>query len=99
MSRLALARRRAARLFGVAVLGVSTVVGGGVLAGSQATSAPAHQSIESRITALLKRMTLTEKLEQMQLLSDGQVTDADARKGVGGVFSLTDPVKINHLQH
>jgi beta-glucosidase len=44
-------------------------------------------------------MTLSEKLEQMQLLSDGQVTDADARKGVGGVFSLTDPQKINHLQH
>jgi beta-glucosidase len=44
-------------------------------------------------------MTLDEKLEQLQLLSDGQVTDADAQKGVGGVFSLTDPEKINHLQH
>ena len=43
-------------------------------------------------------MTLTEKLQQLQLLSDGQITDADAAAGVGGVFSLTDPVKINHFQ-
>ena len=44
-------------------------------------------------------MTLEEKLQQIQLLSDGQVTDADARKGVGGVFSLVDPQRINELQH
>src|SRR4029079_3141250 len=47
---------------------------------------------------LLKRMTLTEKLQQLQLLSDGQITDADAKAGVGGVFSLTDPAKIDHFQ-
>ena len=35
----------------------------------------------------------------MQLLSDGQITDADAKAGVGGVFSLTDPAKIDHCQH
>ena len=35
----------------------------------------------------------------MQLLSDGQITDADAKAGVGGVFSLADPAKINHFQH
>ena len=44
-------------------------------------------------------MTLDEKLQQLQLLSDGQITDADAKAGVGSVFSLTDPAKINHLQH
>ena len=44
-------------------------------------------------------MTTKEKLQQVQLLSDGQVTDADAKAGVGGVFSLTDPAKIDHLQH
>jgi beta-glucosidase len=44
-------------------------------------------------------MTLGEKLEQMQLLSNSQVTDNDAKNGVGGVFSLTDPQAINHLQH
>ena len=44
-------------------------------------------------------MTTKEKLQQVQLLSDGQVTDADAKAGVGGVFSLVDPAKIDHLQH
>jgi beta-glucosidase len=43
-------------------------------------------------------MTADEKLQQLQLLSDGQITDADARAGVGSVFSLTDPAKINHFQ-
>jgi beta-glucosidase len=51
------------------------------------------------VNALLAKMTLDEKLEQMQLLSDSQATDDQAKKGIGGVFSLTDPQKINHLQH
>jgi beta-glucosidase len=65
----------------------------------QPTRRPADQDIEARVSALLARMTLDEKLQQLQLLSDGQVTDDDAKKGVGAVFSLTDPAKINHLQH
>src|SRR4051812_29776955 len=60
--------------------------------------APSH-GIEAKVNALLSKMTLREKLQQVQLLSDGQVTDADAKAGVGGVFSLVDPAKINHLQH
>jgi len=98
MSGLTLPRRRATRLLGVAVLGVGVVVSGGIVA-SQATSATVGHSIESRVSALLHKMTLSEKLEQMQLLADWQATDDEARKGVGGVFSLTDPAKINHLQH
>lgn len=62
------------------------------------TRGPADQSIEKRIDRLIRKMTTAEKLQQVQLLSDGQVTDADAKAGVGGVFSLTDPAKINHLQ-
>jgi beta-glucosidase len=59
----------------------------------------ADKSIEKNVDALLRKMTTKEKLQQVQLLSDGQITDADARAGVGGVFSLVDPVKINHFQH
>src|SRR3954454_11958179 len=44
--------------------------------------------VNKKVDALLDRMTVKEKLQQVQLLSDGQVTDADAKKGVGGVFSL-----------
>jgi len=62
------------------------------------TRGPADRSIEKRIDQLIGKMTTAEKLQQVQLLSDGQITDADAKAGVGGVFSLTDPAKINHFQ-
>ncbi len=89
------------------VVALSAAVGGSVLAGTRSgdeaalapTRGAASHDIESRVTSLLDKMTLTEKLQQIQLLSDGQVTDADAKAGVGSVFSLVDPVKINHLQH
>jgi beta-glucosidase len=57
------------------------------------------ESIEHRVDVLLAEMTTQEKLQQVQLLSDGQITDADARAGVGSVFSLVDPEKIDHFQH
>lgn len=56
------------------------------------------QSVEKRVDRLLAKMTTEEKLQQVQLLSDGQISDADAKAGVGGVFSLTDPAKIDHFQ-
>ena len=91
----------------LAVAATSAVVTGGVLAGSQssdetalrfARSAP-DQGIEQKVDRLLAKMTLDEKLQQIQLLADWQVNDTEAAKPVGGVFSLTDPAKINHFQH
>src|SRR4051812_10881787 len=61
-------------------------------------SAPG-QGIESKVNALLGKMTLKEKLDQLTLLNDGQINDTEAAKPVGGVFSLIDPDKINHFQH
>lgn len=86
---------------------VATLVGGAALASTQSSDesalAPVRQSadasIETRVSSLLARMTTKEKLQQVQLLSDGQITDADAAAGVGGVFSLTDPALIDHYQH
>src|SRR5215208_8251349 len=60
---------------------------------------PADKKIEQRVEALLSKMSVDEKLQQVQLLSDGQITNADAEKGVGSVFSLVDPKRINELQH
>jgi beta-glucosidase len=99
-------RRRKAALV-VALATLAALAGGGVSASSQSSDEAAmrptrtapNQGVEARVNALLARMTLAEKLQQLQLLSDGQVTDEDAKKGVGGVFSLTDPQKIDHLQH
>jgi beta-glucosidase len=92
---------------GVALAGVGLLVSGAVVAGIGSSDATAlqktrrapSQSIEQKVNDLLRKMTVDEKLQQVQLLSDGQITDEDARKGVGSVFSLTDPAKINHFQH
>src|SRR3954469_10461405 len=100
---------RTGRLAAIATAAValSTVAAGGVLAGSNSSdeaalrptrSAP-DRGIERKVDKLVAKMTLPEKLQQIQLLSDGQITDADAKAGVGGVFSLVDPDRINHYQH
>ena len=54
--------------------------------------------VERRIDGLIRQMTLDEKLNQLTLISDGQINDAEAAKPVGAVFSLTDPAKIDHYQ-
>jgi beta-glucosidase len=97
--------RRAAIAAVVVVL--SSMVAGGVLAATRSddesalapTRQAANQGIERKVDKLLRQMTVDEKLQQVQLLSDGQITDEDAKAGVGAVFSLTDPVKIDHFQH
>jgi beta-glucosidase len=97
--------RRAA--LALVIVAAGTGGAGAVIAASGAdddqalapTRAPADRSIERKVDALVRKMTVDEKLQQVQLLSDGQITDADAKNGVGGVFSLTDPAKIDHFQH
>ncbi len=97
-------RRTAARAATALALVLAT--GGGLAAtaaGEPTALSPVRPDLdkgtEQRISALLARMTLPEKLQQLQLLSDGQITEADAKAGVGSVFSLVDPVKINAIQH
>jgi beta-glucosidase len=90
-----------------AVVAASATGAGAVIAGTGAgddqdlavTRQPASGSVERKVDQLVRQMTVDEKLQQVQLLSDGQITDADAKAGVGGVFSLTDPAKIDHFQH
>ncbi|HEY4314624.1 MAG TPA: beta-glucosidase BglX [Actinomycetes bacterium] len=103
--RMTRSRTRIALVAGLAA--VCTAATTGVMAGTRSadetalspTRQAANKSIEDKVAALVKQMTTKEKLEQVQLLSDGQITDADAKAGVGGVFSLVDPAKINHFQH
>jgi beta-glucosidase len=102
-------RRKGRRASAIAVLALllSAVGVGVVTAGNRSSderalrktrSAPS-QGIESKVNALLGKMTLTEKLNQLTLVADWGINDDEAAKPVGGVFSLTDPVKINHFQH
>jgi beta-glucosidase len=97
-------RRRAA--ITVAVVALSTMVAGGVIAGTRSsdeaalkpTRQAADGSIERRVSRLLARMTLEEKLQQIQLLPDFKVTEEDVRNGLGSVLSETRPARIRELQ-
>jgi beta-glucosidase len=88
------------------VLALVLAVAGGVVAATQSSDEQAlqparqraDQAIESRVNNLLSRMTLQEKLEQIQLLPDFLVTEAEVRKGLGSILSVTDPVRIRELQ-
>ena len=90
----------------VSILAVVAAAAGGVVAATQssdeqalrATREPADRRIESRVNRLLSRMTLEEKLQQIQLLPDFLVTDAQVRSGLGSVLSVTDPARIRELQ-
>src|SRR5882757_6632847 len=91
---------------GLAAVVLTAVLTAGVVAGTRPTDhglPPARHggggSVDHEVASLLRQMTTREKLEQLQLLSDGQVTEEDAENGVGGVFSLVDPQKIDELQH
>jgi beta-glucosidase len=98
-------RRTAAVVATTAALG--TLVAGAIAGSSRSTDAvalqrtrgPADKGIERKVDDLVRQMTLQEKLMQLQLDADWQATDDQARAGLGGVFSLTDPAKIDHLQH
>ena len=56
------------------------------------------RDIERKVDRLLSRMTLQEKLQQVTLLPDFKVTEADVRNGLGAVLSETNPVRIRELQ-
>jgi beta-glucosidase len=88
------------------VLALVLAAAGGVVAGTQSsdeqslqpTRQGADRGVERRVDALLARMTLEEKLEQIQLLPDFMVTEDEVRKGLGSVLSVTDPKRIRELQ-
>ena len=51
-------------------------------------TAAVDKSIETKVNDLLSKMTLEEKLQQVQLLADWQATDVEAKAGVGAVFGV-----------
>jgi beta-glucosidase len=102
-------RLRASIAAALVALGVAAA--GGVVAQTQRsddeqalepTRQPADKSIEARVTELLNKMTLEEKLQQIQLLPDfmvaGPAGEDQVRRGLGSVLSLTDPGRIRELQ-
>src|SRR4051794_23155944 len=89
-----------------AVIVSISIVATGVIAATQSsdeaaltpTRPPASRSIERKVDSLVRQMTLQEKLEQIQLLPDFKVTDAEVKNGLGSILSLTDPAQIRHYQ-
>src|SRR3954451_3940299 len=75
----------------VSIVALSSAAAGGVLAASRSSDEdalaparrPADKTIESKVNDLLSRMTLEEKLEQIQLLPDFMVKEDEdeVRKG------------------
>ena len=83
---------------------------GGLLAAGAATSGvlatpaladPASpQRRDARVEALLRKMTLAEKLGQLQLVGDEDTAHKALATGqLGGVFSVVGTAKLNALQH
>ena len=70
--------------------------------GHKLSTVGSDSEVEARVERLLSRMTLAEKIGQMnQISAGGEVADyAEAlRKGqVGSILNEVDPVKINELQ-
>jgi beta-glucosidase len=100
-----MSRLRLSGAIAVAIVALGTAVAGSVVDTTssderalQATRQPADRSIEWQVNRLLARMTLEEKLEQIQLLPDFLVTEEEVRAGLGSVLSVTDPVRIRELQ-
>jgi beta-glucosidase len=81
--------------------GLITAGGVGLLAPAAAAADPvaARPDRDERVESLLRKMTLAEKLGQLQLL--GNETDARAALAtgqLGGVFSVVGAAKLNALQ-
>ena len=70
---------------------------------TSSASPPDDQEVSRRADALLKQMTLEEKIAQLSQMFDlppqKPVEDAAAKGELGSVLFVTDPARINHFQH
>ena len=62
-------------------------------------SAPKEDQIDKRVNDLLGKMTLEEKIGQMNQVSGGYQFSGEIAKGnVGSILNIVDPVEINAVQ-
>ncbi|HZE49500.1 MAG TPA: glycoside hydrolase family 3 N-terminal domain-containing protein, partial [Jatrophihabitantaceae bacterium] len=95
---------------GVSRRGILAGIGGAVALGSVASSEVFAQPASAappdgraprdpRVEALLRRMTVPEKLGQLQLVRDPDVAKSFLAKGsLGGVFNIVGAAALNDLQ-
>ena len=95
-----MAPRRRTVAIGATIVAFGALVAGAVTAATrssdetalQPTRKAADKGIERKVNALLRKMTLDEKLQQLQLLSDGQITD-DGRPRRASARSSASPTR------
>ncbi|MGH9678238.1 MAG: glycoside hydrolase family 3 N-terminal domain-containing protein, partial [Candidatus Acidiferrum sp.] len=94
-----------AQSFSLLLLAVSIVfvTASRTLAQTASTSAPDDAGVRQRVEALLKQMTLEEKLGQMSQLfvfrPQKTIDDAISAGQIGSVLFVTSPAEVNRLQH
>jgi beta-glucosidase len=96
-----LSRSTCARKISVCALALSTAPL--TFAQTSSSAPPDDHVVQQRVDALLKEMTLDEKIGQLSQLFDfGKVKpieDAVVNARVGSLLFVTDPVEINRFQH
>jgi beta-glucosidase len=99
-------RLSSARSLALQIFGCTLVLLAAPFTFAQQTSSakpPDDQEVRRRADALLKQMTLEEKIAQLSQMFDlppqKPVEDAAAKGELGSVLFVTDPARINHFQH
>jgi beta-glucosidase len=99
-------RLSSARSLALQIFGCTLVLLAAPFTFAQQTSSakpPDDQEVRRRADALLKQMTLEEKIAQLSQMFDlppqEPVEDAAAKGKLGSVLFVTDPARINHFQH
>lgn len=87
---------------------LAALISNSIFAQQKKTENPAQQKMNTFINNLLSKMTVDEKIGQLNLLTGGEATTGAAvstdvkskiaKGNVGGIFSLTTPEKIRKAQ-
>ena len=84
------------------ILSAALVLAAGCAEQKKASTIGADANLEARVERLLSKMTLAEKIGQMNQVSAGgdvsQYADAIRNGQVGSILNEVDPVKINEFQ-
>ena len=90
------------------LLGAALMAAHAVYAQKQPTTAPNNPKMNTYIKELMAKMTIDEKIGQLNLVTGGEATTGSAvssdvegkikRGQVGGIFSLTTPARIRKAQ-
>ena len=90
-------------VFSILILALARFIPFLTFAQASSNTPPDEQVVRQRVDALLKEMTLEEKIGQLNQLfkfaPSKEIDDAVARGQLGSLLFVTDPKEINRLQH